>query len=142
MDAQDYINDLQNADLSDTRTGFAVLSQGLKTLRVEGIKTEVSKKGAPLLKIEAVTTQPDQDIDGKAVEPGHKIFTQISLKPTEKYDPKKALAEFMESVLGTKNGTFAPIDQYLGLEFVAQVKVTQSDEYGTQNQIARYVKKA
>lgn len=141
MSTENTLQALLNEDLSQIKTGFPVISAGIKHLRIEEIRTEVSKAGKPLLKYVAVTTQPDTSTENLPLDPGYKLFGQISLTSTPKYDHKKSLAEFMLALLGTNVGAFAPIERYIGLEFLALVKVEDSSQYGTRNVIARLIRK-
>jgi hypothetical protein len=86
-------------------------------------------------------TQPATAMDGKPVNPGFPLFTIISMVQTEKYDPRQNLAAFKECFTGSKSGSFLPIEQYIGAKGSVRVSVETSDQYGTQNRVARFVKK-
>lgn len=149
MDEDNQIN-LDTLDLTNTDTGFPIIPAGLYSVTVAEMKTEANKKGTGQnLKIKLTLDEPTTDLKGQLTNPGFPLFDLVSLVVSKddngqiKYDPKKRLAEFKEAVLGDKAGaSFNPLEQYLGRQVTVRIKVEDSDEFGKQNRIQRYVKKA
>lgn len=130
-------NDL---DLTNTDTSMPLLAGGLYKFTVSEIAAvDNKKKTGQNLKIKLKLEETVKDTRGGEVHAGYPIFDTTSLVKTEKFDPRRRLAEFQEAVLGTK-GHFLPLDQYLGKEVWAKVVVESSEEYGDQNRVSRYVK--
>ncbi len=138
------LNDILGADLSTTETGFPVIAPGVYAFQVGQmeLKDSKSKAGAKNLSIECKLTQPAADRNGKVIKAGFPLYHTISLAASDKYDPKKNLAQFKEAVLGTKDGTFMPLEQYMGQSFTARVKIESSEQYGDQNRIDAFIKKS
>jgi len=140
--SEDIMSALDSLDLSTVETGMPLLPEGLVELVVTEINISENKnKDGHNLNIKFATTQPVTSNEGKALNPGFPIFDLISLKPTEKYDPKPRLAEFKEAATGTKTGVFNPVEQYIGLVLTVRLGVERSEEYGNKNRIKRYIKK-
>lgn len=141
MQQIDHLNALLNSDLSDVPTTRPLLT-GLLTLRVKSMKIEPNKAGdGHNLNCEFVTTEPMQSTDGRNVNPGFGIYHTISLKVTEKYNPKENLARLREAITGAHTGQFAPVEQYIDQTFMAQVKPELSEQFGDQTKIAKFVKR-
>lgn len=133
-----------NMDLSNTDTSMPVLIPGPYALRVNKMEVKNSKtagkEGNQNLNIELVIAEPGQTTTGKTVS-NFKVFHTISLTPSEKYDPAQKLAQFKEAVLGTKEGSFKPFEQYYGQTVVVQLIVESSAQYGDQNKIKSFIKR-
>lgn len=133
-----------NMDLSGTSTKYPVIVPGPYNFQVA--KMEVvpnkSRAGTNNLKIELKLMEPAQDREGNTINPGFSIFHTIGLSKTEKYDPARNLAVFMDGVLGHHAGNFAPFEQYQGQTVTARVKIETSEQYGDQNRIDAFIKKA
>lgn len=139
----DLLAQLENMDLSEVSTGMPVLPQGLYEVEVLESKSETNKKGTGSnWKLKLGLTQPTTSLDGKSVNPNFPIFTTISLVQTEKYDPKQNLASFLECFTGTKAHKLLPFEQFVSMRGNIRLGVKTSDEYGQQNVIARWIKKA
>lgn len=142
MQQVDQLNALLNSDLSDVPTSRPLLN-GLAKLRVKKMATEANKAGdASNLNCEFVTTEPLTATDGRNVNPGFIIFHTVSLKKTEKYNPSENLAKLREAITGNKAGSFAPVEQYLDMEFMAKLKPELSEQYGDKTVIGQLIKKA
>lgn len=141
----DILSQLDTMNLSDQETGMPTLRAGQIKVRVKKIEiVPNSKKDGNLVKIQLETLDPWESTKSTPVNPGFPLFGQISLRPTEKYPQSnimKALAEFMECFLGSKDGTFMPLDKYIGQEGVVVVKPESTAEYGDQTRLVRYIKK-
>src|ERR1035437_7278847 len=138
----DILSSLDSLDLTNVSTGFPVIPAGLYEVSVNEIKIEPNKKGTGHnLNAKLALTQPATAIDGKVVNPGYSLFHTISLVETDKYKPASSLAAFKECFTGTKSGTFMPVSQYIGNTGSVRVSVETTDAYGTQNRIAKFVKK-
>jgi len=138
----DITNSLDSMDLSSVTTGVPMLPEGLYTVQVAELGTKAnSKQTGSNLNIKLTLTEPANDINGNAVNPGFPIYDLISLVQTDRYDPRARLAEFKEAVTGTKEGVFTPLEQYLGLTVTIRLGIERSTEFGDKNRIKRYVKK-
>jgi len=122
-----------------------------------------SKVTFDILKIELVPSKSDPDETNLQVNletahevpsnkggtiPARRKFTHtISLKTTSKDGAdltdmvERRVTEFKQAALGTKAGTFMPLEQYLGRQVVGVVSI-QKDKtgaFGDQNRIGRFV---
>lgn len=144
MQQIDQLNALLNADLSTVDTSRPLL-KGLANLKCTKAEIVATKNGTGnLTKFTFATQEPMQAIDGRSVNPGYPVFHQMSLTPTEKYPIeriKEALAKFREGMTGSQAGNFAPIEQYIDMTAMVQLKPVLSDEFGDKTEIARFVKK-
>lgn len=133
-----------NMDLSNTETGFPVIVPGPYALRVGKMEVKPSKtagkEGNKNLNIELQLTEPASLRDGKVVTK-LSIYHTIALTQSEKYDPKQNLARFKEAVTGSKDGAFAPFEQYYGQTVMCNVTIESSEQYGDQNRIKSFIKK-
>ena len=84
---------------------------------------------------------------GTMLPPRRKFTHTISLKTTSKDGAdltdmvERNCAAFKSAALGTKAGTFMPLEQYLGRQVVGVVTI-QKDKtgaYGDQNRISRFI---
>jgi hypothetical protein len=142
MQQIDQLNALLNSDLSETPTTRPLLS-GLATLKVAEMLVEDNKaKDGSNLNIKFVTTEPMTSTDGRAVNAGFPIYHTVSLKQTEKYNPKENLARLREAITGSHTGSFAPVEQYIDQVIMAQLKPELSEQFGDKTVIAKFVKKA
>lgn len=148
-DDLDISAQLDNIDLSTVSTSFPMLAAGLQEVNVAEVKIEPQKapKTGKNLKIKLTLVNPAVDIEGKTVNAGFPLFDTVSLTKTfkddgsVKYDPTPKLALFKEVVTGSKDGTFMPLEQYIGKSCLVQVSfVPAQGEFGPQNRIQRYVK--
>jgi len=141
MQQVDQLNALLNSDLKDVPTTRPLLN-GLVKLKVRKMSIEENKaKDGNNLNCEFATVEPAVATDGRNVNAGLVIFHTVSLKETEKYNPLENLAKLREAITGDKAGSFAPIEQYLDMEFMAKVKPELSEQYGDRTVIAQFVKK-
>jgi hypothetical protein len=147
-DASDVVNSLDSMDMSSVNTSFPVLRPGPYNFQVESMEIKESKKtaGQMSLNIKLKLLQEGQDHKtGAVINAGFPLFHTILLTPVGKLTPdmiKRSLAQFMEGVLGHKNGPFKPFEQYLGQTVTARVKVDSSEQYGDQNRIDAFIKKS
>jgi hypothetical protein len=141
------LNDLLSADMSNVDTSYPVLAKGLKELVIAEVK-EVDNKAqtGKVLEVHLKTTLPDVNIQAKpgtdnVVQAGFPILHRIGLTPTDKYTIamiKRAIAIFKEAVFGDKNTPAQPAD-FAGRNVMAQVTIENSQEFGNQNRISRFV---
>jgi hypothetical protein len=133
-----------NMNLSNVDTSMPVLVPGPYVLSVSKMEVKNSKtpgkESNKNLNIELVLTEPAQTTSGKTVS-NFKLYHTISLTSSEKYDPAQKLAQFKEAVLGTKEGSFAPFEQYYGQRVSVQLVVESSVQYGDQNRIKSFIKR-
>jgi len=141
MNEVDTLNDLLNSDLSNEKTSMPVLAATLTELTIAEAKVEQNKKqDGSNLNLVFTTTVPLQSTDGKTVNPGWKIFHTISLKPTDKYNPKENLARLLEAATGSKTGAFSAfLPSAVGCKVMAQLKPDSDPTYGDKTVIARFV---
>jgi hypothetical protein len=141
MQQVDQLNALLNSDLSEVPTDRPLLN-GLAKLKVKAMAVEPNKaKDASNLNCQFALVEPMTAQDGRAVNPGFVIFHTISLKVTEKYNPQENLAKLREAITGSKTGSFAPVEQYLDMEFMAKLKPQMDEEFGNRTVIGQFVKK-
>ena len=142
MDNTDILSALDSIDLSSVETAMPILPAGLYQARVATMTADQNKAGTGhILNIKLQLTQPQQDGKGNPTNPNFPLFDRISLVATEKYDPKPALARFMEGTLGHKNGKFMPLEQYIGQEVTVKVAIEDDAQYGRKNVVKGYIKK-
>jgi hypothetical protein len=141
MQQVDQLNALLNSDLGDVPTTRPLIN-GLVKLKVKAMAIEENKnKDGHNLNCQFALAEPTTAQDGRVVNPGFVIFHTVSLKQTEKYNPAENLAKLREGITGDKKGNFAPVEQYLDMEFMAKVKPKLDEEYGDKTVIAQFVKK-
>lgn len=142
-DEIDILSELESTDFSKVETGMPLLPAALYEVEVQEADVSPNKAGTGHnAKFKLGLTQPTTDLTGKPVNPGFPIFVTMSLVRTPKYDPLKNIAQFMECFTGNKSGKFLPVQQFIGQKGNIRLSVTESEQYGKQNAIARYVKKA
>jgi len=135
--------DILGTDLSSVESSFPILPGGMYEVTIAEMKTEANKAGTGSnLKMKYTLVNPATARDGKTVNAGFPLFDLISITKTEKYDPTQRLAQFKEAATGNKSGSFAPIEQYIGMTMAIQLSVEESAEFGTSNRVKRYIKKA
>lgn len=140
-DPQDALSLLQR-DLSGTDTAYPVLEAGPVDFVVSDVKSEISKKGNPLLVIKLKTSIPWKTREGALKAPGVIIRDQISLTPTENYNPMQKLAQFKEAITGEKAvGPFGAPEQYIGRSVTARIAIESSEEFGDSNRVKAYVRR-
>ena len=140
MNEIDTLNSILNADLSGERTSMPVLAAALTELNIAEAKVESNKKqDGSNLNLVFTTTVPLQSTDGKTINPGWKLFHTISLKPTEKYNPKENLAKFKLAVTGSQAGGFGDPQSYVGQKVMAQIRPESDPQYGDKTVISRFV---
>ena len=139
------LNALDNMDFSETETGFPIIAAGLYEFEISEIKAEENKaRTGHNIVIKLALTQPAKTPKGADIQPGFAITHRMSLVPTDKFPEsriKSNCAEVMECFLGTKVGRFLPLEQFLGQKGFVQLGVSDTPEYGTQNNVKRFVKK-
>jgi hypothetical protein len=136
------IDSLLNADLSGVDTSFPVIAPGVITGTIADCKSIVSKNGKPMLEMKLTAGHPVMTTASEEKPAGFPFRHNISLTPTEKYNPKQGLAQLKEAVFGSKEGSFGDPASYVGQPVSFRVKIENSDEYGMQNRVAAFVKVA
>jgi len=74
------------------------------------------------------------------VEPGYKLTVYTGLSVTEKRTEeniRKDLKRLRMGITGQEGGAFAPLDQYIGKEVDAKLKIEKDDQYGEQNRVGQ-----
>ena len=138
------LNSLLNDDLTNVETKRPLL-KGLYELEVIEVEIrENNAKDGNSVQFTCALTAPTTAVDGRPVPAGFKVFHNISLKETPKYSQgqiKENMARAREGITGNKAGSFAPIEQYKGCKFMAQLSPKLDEEFGDKTVIARFVKR-
>ena len=130
-----------NSDLSGVDTSFPVLEAGIVTCIIaECSRGETKEKKVPVLNLKFTTSHQTKTTTGQVRAAGFTLRDMVSLNPTEKYDPRQRLAQIKEAVFGDKSGAFGDPATYVGKPVTLRLKVENSDEFGSQNRVAAYVK--
>lgn len=135
----ELLQHLANVDLTTIDRSRTILKDGQYPMRVvsmEPKKVEPSQKnpkGGHRLQIGLSLMSPTKDEDGKDIDLEKFVYyTNVSLTPTEKYNPLERLADIQLACFGAQRKGFN-IPDYLGQSVVLKVKVEDSVEYGKQN---------
>ena len=133
-----------NVDLTTVSTGTPVLKPAQVTVRVAEMSVVQNKaQTGDLLKIRVLTEETYPDERGVPITPGHTIFDQISLAPTEKYPERKIhsrLAELQKCFLGGAKNPF-DTDDFIGQVGTIALGVEDDDQYGRKNKVKEYKEK-
>jgi hypothetical protein len=132
-------------DLSNVDTSRPCLPEGIMVLEIGKVSKEESKKspGNHNLLVQFKTTSDSPDVTGeKNIGAGFAISKYYPLQQSSNDkapDFKADLARLQDAVEGTKQGERPPFNpfNYVGRLVMAKLKVVTSDEYGTQNEIAK-----
>lgn len=134
-------------DLSGVDTSRPCLPEGMVVLEVNKVERLPNKKqtGHNLV-LQFKTTAESPDVTGeKVINAGFTITKYYGLQQSDNDkapDFKADLARLQDAVEGTEQGTRPPFNpfNYVGKLVMAKLKVVTSDEYGTQNEIAKLEK--
>lgn len=131
-------------DLTQEDTTFPILEPGVVDCIISDIKPVASKStaGGANLQITLKTSIPYKDRAGVIKAPGFPLRDLVSLVATEKYNPKQRLAQIKEAVFGEHTGAFGSPEVYIGKPVTVRIKIESNEQFGDQNRIAAYVKKA
>lgn len=161
MQDVDILSQIDNIDLSTVETARPNLPSGVYLMTVK--KVELQDQKAPktgknlsiqLGLVEPATSVPNHKGETQTLQPGFPVFDLISMTKTfrengeVKYDPLPRLAKFREAVLGSKDGKFMPLEQYLGqqvmvkVKFEADSKGKDGESYGPKTSVQDYVRRA
>jgi hypothetical protein len=145
----DIIQHLESVDLSQIDRSRKVFS-GTVTAQVKKMEvvatkpTEKNPRGGNRL---SVTLGLEQRVEGLnendekvILEPGHVFFDSISLTPTDKYNPLERLADISLAATGVQATGFRMAD-YVGAVVTVKCKIEDSDEYGKQTRVSRWIPK-
>lgn len=145
MDKLQELNSLLNSELGNVDTSQPLL-KGLAELKVIEVTIKDNKAGdGSGINCTFALVNPMIATNGQPVNAGFKVFHNVSLKETPKYSPAMIqvnIARLREGITGSKAGSFAPVEQYEGMTFMAQLAPKMDDQYGDKTVIARFVKKA
>lgn len=129
----DIFDQLGSTNFEDVDTSYPVLKAGAYNFRIKDMKRETWKSGlGSSIHIDLELLDEAEDIGGKYVGPGYVLTDRISMVAKGKYDPRQAIARFLESV-GLKNEPFdTSFQTYIGLDLVIKVKIEpeSTDEQG------------
>jgi len=131
-------------DLSGVDTSRPALPEGMYILEVGEVKREENKKkdGFNLLVL-FKTTSESPDVTGeKTIAAGFTVrkYYPLQQSANEKAPDFKAdLARLQDAIEGTEQGNRPPFNpfNYTGKLVMAKLKVETTDEFGTQNNIAK-----
>lgn len=157
----DILSQIDNIDLSTVETARPHLASGVYEFTVQ--KMELVDQKAPktgknlniqLGLVEPAQSVPNEKGETKLLNAGFPVFDLISLTKTFKengdvnYDPLPRLAKFREAVLGSKDGKFMPIEQYIGQRVMVKVNYSATNvdkktgqDYGPKTSVSDYVKR-
>lgn len=159
MQDVDILSQIDNIDLASVETARPNLPSGVYRFRVT--KMELVDQKAPKtgknLSIQLGLTEPAQSVpnakgETQLLNAGFPVFDLISLTKTfredgsVKYDPLPRLAKFREAVMGSKDGKFLPVEQYIGMEVTARIrfeadsKGKDGESYGPKTSVQDYVR--
>lgn len=136
---------LQGVDLTTVNTKYPCIATAVYVFKIETAVVKQSKSGTSMLVMECTTLADALDVDGKHVPAGYKLTHNITIEPTGKRTVEQCaadVAKLQEAVFGHR----IPVDQFdtdmlIGGTFTAKTKTEESDEYGTQPRIAKFIPK-
>lgn len=137
--------DLDNMDLSGVQTGFPLMSAGTYKFQIAEVEKKESKNkpGQFNLHIKLKLNETaKRHMSEETIQPGFPLNHVISLTQTEKYDPRRPLAEFKEAVTGSKDGAFGAPASYVGQFVTCSIKIEKdkTEKYPDSNRVARFLK--
>lgn len=131
-------------DLSGVDTSRPALPEGMYVLEVKDVKREQNKAQTGFnLVVAFATTSDSPDVTGeKNIAAGFQVRKYYPLQQSDNAkapDFKADLARLQDAVEGTEQGNRPPFNpfNYVGRQVMAKLKVETTDEYGTQNNIAK-----
>ncbi len=132
-------NDTSSVDLS-----LPLLPKGEYVLAISEVKLGDSNKGKnDLVRIKLKTTEPTLDATGQeTLRPGHPVYDQISLTPTDKYPQENIVRRLtaFQRAAGFMTGAFFPVERFVGQTVKAVVDIQPAQgQYDEKNNIARYL---
>lgn len=160
MQDVDILSQIDSIDLASVETARPNLPSGVYLMQVK--KMELVDQKAPKtgknLSIQLGLVEPAQSVpnhkgESQVLQPGFVTFDLISLTKTfredgsVKYDPLPRLAKLREAVLGSKDGKFMPLEQYVGQQVMVKVKYDadskgkDGESYGPKTSVQDYVRR-
>ena len=121
----DIFDSLGDTNFENVDTSYPVLKAGAYNFTVKDMKREVWKSGqGSSIHIDLELQDETTDVSGeRVIAPGYVLTDRISLVAKGKYDPKQAVARFLESI-GMKNQPFdTEFHSYIGASLVVKVKI-------------------
>lgn len=129
-EGQDIFDSLGDTDFSEVDTSMPVLAANVYEFEVKSIERKewASGEGSSLV-INLSLNQDAEDVSGeREISPGYPVTDRISLVAKGRYDPRQAVARFLEA-LGMKDEPFDKTFQsYIGQTLQAKTKVEQERE--------------
>lgn len=158
----DILAQIDNIDLSTVETARPNLPSGMYLMQVKEMKLvdqKAPKTGKNLSiqlgLVEPALAVPNEKGEQQKLNPGFPVFDTISLVQTfnpdgsVRYDPLPRLAKFREAVVGSKDGKFMPLEQYVGQQVMVKVSYTASNvdrktgqDYGPKSSVQDYVRRS
>lgn len=142
----DVLAHLDNVDLTGIDRSRPIIKAGTYPVRITTIEVKETKPtaknpaGGHRLAISLACETKVETDENVLLNPGFVLYDSISLSPTEKYNPLERLADIQLATAGVQTKGFKPAD-YIGQVALIKVKIEESDEYGKQNRVARWVPK-
>lgn len=150
----DILNDTTPIDLSTVRTAMPVLKPSLHAGVLAAFQVEPNKKGTGSnASIELTLVNGAEDVGGKTVNPGFKVFDLISCVKTFKedgttvsYDPMQKLVALYEALGGSKDQRMTAgelvraLQSCVGQPVNFRTRVEDDPTYGQKTRVDRYVK--
>lgn len=138
---------LLNTSLDDTDTSMPMLAPGIYEFSVAKCTEETSSNGKPLLRIDLKLAQDSApSTTGGTLNKGFPVFHRVSLTPTDKYDPLKALKLFKMAATGQGTGPFGEPASYENKIVKAKIKVSPQrtneetgQTYEARNEVASFI---
>lgn len=135
------IDQLFSADLSGVDTSFPVLAPATIPCIIAECKQDVSKeKKTPGLFLKLTTAAPVVTDKGITKPAGFALKDTIWFSATDNTMALQRLAQLKEAVFGEKAGPFGDPSLYVGKAVNVRIKITDSEQFGKQNQVAAFVK--
>lgn len=142
MDNNINDNVIDLGDLTQVSSKLPLVKEGVYDVRIAEMKVEDNKaKDGKILKVKLTLETNAESTEGETISMGYPLFDNISLKMTEKYDPRKRLREIMDATKLVE-AQFLP-EKFIGQVCCVNVKVEidPTGQYDPQNRIRRYVAK-
>jgi hypothetical protein len=127
---------LLNENLGDVDASMPLLAAGSYEFEIADCKEDTTTNGKPVLKLRLKLLSDAPAVDGKTtIHKGFNVFNMISLTPTDKYNPKKALKLLKLAAEGNGDGAFGAPASYNGKVVKAKIKVNPGGQNETTGQV-------
>ena len=127
-----------NISLDGVSTEFPRLKPGAVKCQISDAELKLNKRGDGYnLFVAFETAEPAESTAGDSINPGYKLQSYMpTSSENPDFDPLPKIARLFEAALGKATAINAEeVAKLLGKEIVVNVKLTESDEYGLQNEV-------